>query len=66
MASIKTIRKIYSDGRHNAFTDIEIWKGAYYVTFRNSASHARPGHYGDVLVIRKNWCWFFLRKVEIV
>ncbi len=23
MAHIKTIRKIYSDGRHNAFTNIE-------------------------------------------
>ena len=54
MAQIKSIKKIYSDGRHNAFTDIESWKGTYYVTFRNAASHARPGHYGDVLVIRSS------------
>ena len=52
MAHIKSIKKIYSDGRHSAFTDMETWKGRYYVTFRNGGGHARPGDYGDVLVIR--------------
>ncbi len=52
MAWVKEIRKIYSDGRHNAFTDIEYWKGHYYVTFRNAGRHAVPGDYGDILVIR--------------
>ncbi len=52
MARIKSIRKIYSDGRHNAFTDLEYWKGHYYAIFRNSGRHAMPGDYGDVLVIR--------------
>ncbi|MFH1008863.1 MAG: hypothetical protein V1800_15415 [Candidatus Latescibacterota bacterium] len=51
--------RIYSDGRHNAFTDIEYWKGHYYVAFRNAGNHVRPGDYGDVLVIRsddlKSW-----------
>jgi len=59
MAKIKSIKKIYTDGRHNAFTDIEYWKGYYYVTFRNAGRHAVPGDYGDVLVIRskdlKSW-----------
>ena len=59
MAYIQSIRKIYSDGRHNAFTDIEYWKGHYYVAFRNAGRHAVPGDYGDVLVIRshdlKSW-----------
>ena len=59
MAHIKSIKKIYSDGRHSAFTDMEYWKGRYYVTFRNGGGHARPGDYGDVLVIRsrdlKTW-----------
>ena len=41
MARIKSIKKIYSDGRHNAFTDIEISKGAYYVSFRNAGTQAR-------------------------
>jgi len=54
MAYIKGIKKIYSDGRHNAFTDIEYWKGHYYVTFRNAGRHAYPGDYGDILVIRSD------------
>jgi len=52
MVRIKEIRKIYSDGGHNAFTDMEYWKGHYYVAFRNAGGHARPGDYGDILVIR--------------
>ena len=54
MVRIKEIRKIYSDGRHNAFTDMEYWKGHYYVAFRNAGGHARPGDYGDILVIRSD------------
>ena len=52
MAYIKSIRKIYSDGRHNAFTDMEYFRGYYYVAFRNAGRHAVPEDYGDVLVIR--------------
>jgi len=59
MPYIKDMKKIYSDGRHNAFTDMEYWKGYYYVTFRNAGGHAVPGDYGDILVIRsqnlKEW-----------
>ena len=55
MAQIKNIRKIYSDGRHNAFTDMEYWKGHYYVAFRNGNGHARPGPVevqGNITVLR--------------
>ena len=55
MAYIKNIKKIYSDGRHNAFTDIETWKGHYYVAFRNGNGHASPGPIeaqGKITVIR--------------
>jgi len=59
MPYIKDMKKIYSDGRHNAFTDMEYWKGYYYVTFQNAGGHAVPGDYGDILVIRsqnlKEW-----------
>ena len=59
MPYIKDMKKIYSDGRHNAFTDMEYWKGYYYVTFQNAGGHAVPGDYGDILVIRsqnlKGW-----------
>ncbi len=55
MPCIERIQKIYSDGRHNVFTDMERWKGAYYVAFRNGNGHARPGPaevQGKVFVIR--------------
>ena len=55
MAHIKSIKKIYSDGRHNAFTDMEYWKGYYYVVFRNANGHARLGPVevqGRIIVIR--------------
>ena len=58
MAEIKSIKKVYSDGRHNAFTDMEYWKGYYYVAFRNGGGHGNPGD-GRIIVIRshdlKSW-----------
>ncbi len=53
MVDIKSIRKIYSDGRHSAFTDMEYWKGHYYVSFRNGPRHPTlPGMWGSGLIIR--------------
>ena len=44
---IEKVNKIFSDGRHNAFTDIDIWKGKYYVVFRSADSHASPHEIGN-------------------
>ena len=43
---IEKVDKIFSDGRHNAFTSIEFWKGKYYVAFRSADSHASPHEVG--------------------
>ena len=42
MAKIEWVRRIYSDGWHNAFTDFQLFKGRYYVCFRNGLSHVSP------------------------
>lgn len=42
MAEIEWVRRIYSDGWHNAFTDFQLYKGRYYVCFRNGLSHVSP------------------------
>lgn len=39
MAEIEWVRRIYEDGWHNAFTDFQLFKGRYYVCFRNGLSH---------------------------
>ena len=55
MARIESIRKIYSDGRHNAFTDMGYWKGQYYVSFRNGPRHPTlPGMWGSGMIIRSS------------
>jgi len=36
MPYIKDMKKICSEGRHNALIDIEYLKGYCYVTFRNA------------------------------
>ena len=32
-------RRVYADGRHNAFTGLTKWKGEYFLVFRNGAYH---------------------------
>lgn len=46
----KEVRKIYGDGKHNAFTAFRKWQGAYWIAFRHADSHA----YGeaDLIVLR--------------
>lgn len=40
----------YSDGRHNAFTDLVRWKDNYYLCFRHGASHSSMD--GEIRVMR--------------
>ena len=49
MAIIYWVRCIYKDGWHNAFTDLQWFKGKYYACFRNALSHISPE--GKIVVI---------------
>lgn len=42
MAELMWLKEVYDDGWHNAFTDLEYWKGTYYLSFRNGLRHASP------------------------
>jgi len=37
---INWVRTVYEDGRHNAFTDVKLFQGRWYVCFRSATSHA--------------------------
>ncbi len=39
MTELIDLKNIHSDGRHNAFIDITIWKGYFYASFRTAESH---------------------------
>src|SRR5262245_16760012 len=53
----KEVRKIYGDGKHNAFVALRQWKGDYWVSFRHAASHGSQD--GDLIVLKspdlKEW-----------
>ena len=51
MTEIIDLKTIHSDGRHNAFTDIIIWNGYFYVSFRTAESHGIIPN-GDIIIIR--------------
>ena len=39
MTELIDLKNIHSDGRHNTFIDITIWKGYFYASFRTAESH---------------------------
>ena len=50
-AELLEVRRVYGDGKHNAFTDLLLWRDHYYLTFRTAEKHSMPPN-GDVLVLR--------------
>ncbi len=40
---IKWIKKVYSDGKHSAFTGLTFFKGRYFLAFRNGEQHGSAG-----------------------
>ncbi len=57
MAEIEWVRRIYSDGWHNAFTDFQLFKGRYYVCFRNGLSHVSPEGKAVVIASDDLFAW---------
>ncbi len=49
-AEIDWLDKAYSDGRHNAFTDLIRWKDHYYLCFRHGEAHNSLD--GEIRVMR--------------
>ena len=53
----REVRKIFADGKHNAFTAFRRWKGAYWIAFRQAAAHNAGD--GDLVLLRsddaQNW-----------
>lgn len=49
-ATAKSIRKVVSDGRHNAFAAFTKWKGTYWLAFRKGTGHVSRD--GDLVVLR--------------
>lgn len=54
---VVSIDKVFTDGRHNAFTDLVEWRGACYLAFRNATGHGSFD--GDLVILksadRKKW-----------
>lgn len=54
--NILGIKKVYGDGLHNAFTDIERFNRRYYIVFRHGENHVRydrePIDYGKIYLIK--------------
>lgn len=42
VATLLGSEKIWSEGKHNAFTDLELFDGDFYATFRESSGHFVP------------------------
>lgn len=59
MAELLGVEKVYSDGYHNAFTDLLHWRGHYYLCFRTADNHGIEPP-GDVVILRspdlQDWC----------
>src|SRR5215217_4968303 len=49
-AEIVSVEKIWSEGKHNAFTDLLRWHDAWWCTFRESEAHV--GGDGQIRVIK--------------
>ena len=57
MAEIEWVRRVYTDGWHNAFTDFQRFKGRYYICFRNGQSHVSPDGKAVVIASDDLACW---------
>lgn len=51
MAQPLSLERVYGDGRHNAFTDLLLWREHYYLCFRAAENHGLEPP-GEIVVLR--------------
>ncbi|RYD81068.1 MAG: exo-alpha-sialidase [Sphingobacteriales bacterium] len=49
---VEFVKKIWSDAPHNAFTDLEFYKGYWYCVFREAPTHFSKDGNGQIRIIR--------------
>lgn len=49
-ASASSVRKLASDGKHNAFTALTRWKDSYWLAYRSGVSHSEGP--ADIVILR--------------
>src|ERR1043166_7067738 len=52
LASVISVRKLVSDGKHNAFTALTRWKDAYWLAYRSGVSHTDGP--ADIVILRSS------------
>jgi hypothetical protein len=62
----REIRKIYADGKHNAFTALVRWKDAYWLAFRHAARHNSTD--GEIVILRSDDAkeWKEVRRINVL
>lgn len=51
MAELVSLQRLVADGYHNAFTDLILWHGQYYLGYRTAQGHGIEPP-GDVIIMR--------------
>ncbi len=56
MLNLISKKRVHSDGRHNAFTDIVFFKDKYYLVFRNGTHHVSAD--GKIMIMTSEQAHF--------
>ena len=61
---LEWIKRVYSDGKHNAFTGLTLFKGRYFLAFRNGEQHGSPGGRQMLMTSPNGESWSLHRKTS--
>ena len=62
---LKWIKKVFSDGRHNAFTGLTLFKGHYLLAFRNAEKHGSESSKQVIMTSSDGEQWRVLQETVL-
>jgi len=64
VAEIVSVKKLWDEAPHNAFTDLIRWKGRWYCVFREGKAHVSPDGALRVLTSRDGGTWTSAARIS--